>query len=169
MAKKLSNISYMPAVENVSRKFALRRETCTNKTIQTRNSEGNGKVVNIPGRTYMGAMTIECHVNGYGIVKKNVLFIRKPMTLGPASQSQAEAKTAFAVGNAWARAAQKDLSAITQNQITYLSCRDNHTAIYRVLTDGYQSMTGWMRAIAIKAANDGVTLPQSHLLTDIHE
>ena len=169
MAKKLSNISYMPAVENVSRKFALRRETCTNKTIQAQNSNGNGKAVFIPGRTYMGAMTIESHVNGYGIVKKNVLFIRKPMTLGPASAAQADAKTAFMIGNEWAIATMKDLSVLTQNQQTYLSCRDNHTAIYRVLTDGYQSMYGWVRAIAIKAANDGVTLPQSHLLTDIHE
>lgn len=170
MAKKLSNVALMPAVEGISRKLALRREKCYNKTLHYTNQAGTavGKEVFLPGSTYMGVISTDYGIIGHGVVKRNVLFMRKPMNAPVTTTNQARVRAIFANGVAWANDAAADLSAITQNQITFLNCVNNGSGISGVSPKGYHTMLGWMKAVAIRALSLGKELPASNLLDDIH-
>lgn len=169
MAKKLSNVAFMPAIDGISRKLALRREKCYNRTEQFVGESGaRGKEVVIPGSTYMGVITRDYNIIGTGFVKRSTLFMRKPMNAPIVTTAQNQIRAAFANGVVWAVEADQDLGAITQNQITFLNCKDNGTGIAGVSPRGYNTMQGWMKAVAIKAIRAGKTLPESHLLDDIH-
>lgn len=145
MAKKLSNISFMPAVDGVSRKLALRKETCTDKVIY----DGAGKEVLIPGVTYMGCSVRKVSINGYGPVSKNILFMRKPMAQRVADAAETERRARFAGAVRWASAAMRDLSTIEANEAKYNQARaDLRKHIAGVSASGYESMSGWMMAVA---------------------
>lgn len=169
MAKKLSNVAFMPAIDGISRKLALRREKCINRTEQFVGESGaRGKEIYLPGKTYMGVVTRDYNIIGTGFVTRSTLFMRKPMNAPVVTTAQNQIRAAFANGIAWANDANADLGAITQNQITFLNCRDSGTGIAGVSPRGYHTMLGWMKAVAIKAIRAGKTLPESHLLDDIH-
>lgn len=145
MAKKLSNISFMPAVDGISRKLALRKETCTDKVL----INGGGKEVIIPGVTYMGASVRKVSINGYGPVSKNILFMRKPMAQRVADAAELERRARFTGAVRWAAAALNDLSTIEANDAKYSQARaDLRKTIAGVSASGYESINGWMMAIA---------------------
>lgn len=160
--KKISNVDLMPAVEGISRKLALRRETCYDQTINKGGDENN-KVL-IPGHTYMGIVTKDVRIIGYGTTKRVRLFMRKPMTTPPLTVDQIQRRIAFTTGNAWVAAAQKDLTVISANQAKFLAAmQDLGKTINGISAAGYQSMRGWMSAIAISLAADD-RLPETHAL-----
>lgn len=155
MAKKVSNITFMPVVESISRKFALRKETCSLKG----NDQGQTDVVQ-----YMGSGTRTKKFNGT-FVTQNYFFMRKNARLTQPSSSELDARAAFTQGNAWALAARSDLMAITANQQKFKeSNASGGSKRIKGLWAGNYTMLSWMRAIAIKMVNDGETLPQDHLL-----
>lgn len=166
MAKKLSNVQLAFAVEGISRKLALRRETCIEKSV---NKGGLGDVTKatvIPGHTYMGVVSRMRNVNGIGQVRQNFLFIRKSMAAVPLTSEQVDQRAYFGAGIKWVKAAWSDLNAITQNQMRYKAAREDFSkTIEGVSAYGYKNMRGWMSAIAIrlKAADK---LPQTHVLPD---
>lgn len=163
--KKLSNVQLAYAVEGISRKLALRRETCVEKKL---NVGGNGfKHLNIPGHTYMGIVSNVVNVHGYGQVRKNRLFIRKSMVAPVSTNEQLDNRAYFQQANAWVVAAQKDLMAITTNQQRFIAARaDLSKKIEGVSLEGYQKMRGWMCAIAFRLLSNGKTLPENHILPD---
>lgn len=161
--KKLSNVQLAYAVEGISRKLALRRETCIEKKLDV---GGNGfHKITIPGHTYMGISSNVVNVHGYGQVRKNRLFIRKSMVAPVSTTEQLDNRAYFTQANAWVVAAQKDLMAITTNQQRfYAAAADLNKKIEGVSLEGYQKMRGWMCAIAFRLLANGKTLPQDHIL-----
>lgn len=163
MAKKLSNVVLMPAVEGISRKIALRRETCFEKIV---NVGSLGNVQEIPGTTYMGVVSRLRNVNGVGHVRQNYLFMRKSTETLPPTSEQLDQRAYFAAGLKWVKDALSDLMAITENQLRYKAALADFTKkIEGVSAFGYKNMRGWMTAIAIRLRAAG-KLPQTHVLPD---
>ena len=163
--KKISNVSFMPAVTGISRKLALRREKCYNVTIP----KGNQMGIALPGKTYMGVVSKEVGIIGYGTVTRTTLFMRTPMNRPADTTAQLEHRSAFAAGVQWANAAILDLSSLAQNQQKFLVARqDLSKRIEGISALGYQSFRGWMQGVAIALAKAD-KLPQTHLLPDWDE
>lgn len=166
MAKKLSNVVLMPAVEGISRKIALRRETCIQKNVNVGDIQDEKDALKIPGTAYMGVVSRLRNVNGVGQVRQNYLFIRKSIVAPTLTSEQLDQRRYFAAGVKWVKDALVDLNAITQNQMRYKAAREDYSKkIAGVSAFGYQKMRGWMSAIAIrlKAADK---LPETHVLPD---
>ena len=153
MAKKLSNITFMPVVETISRKFARRRETCSKKT----NQQGEVSVF-----SYMGSGTRQKRFNG-GLVNQNYFFMRKIARSTEPSSSEMAVRAAFTEGVLWAKAAAADLSALSHNQAAWAESSKTGKTIKGVWAGDY-SYTGYLRAVAIKMAYAGETLPVNHQL-----
>ena len=160
MSKKLGNVALMPAIEGISRKLALRRETCTQKTI----IRGNDNIV-IPGKTYMGVISKDVNVIGYGNAKRVSLFMRKSTILGPVSADQMEVRTNFTAARKWVTDALRDLSALTTNQQKFKEAVDDLSkTISGISASGYQSQRGYMMGVAMAILKEGGTLPVNHQL-----
>lgn len=163
MAKKLSNVVLMPAVEGISRKIALRRETCIKKDVAVGLLNN---VKEIPGTTYMGVVSRMRNVNGVGQVRQNFLFVRKSTQEPMLTSEQIDQRANFAAGVQWVKAAWSDLNAITTNQLRYKAAREDYSKkIEGVSAYGYQNMRGWMSAIAIRLKAAG-KLPETHVLPE---
>lgn len=147
--KRLSNISYMPVVEHISRKFALRKETVSKKGVS------NG---------YMGAGVRYKVVDGESM-KVNYFFMRKNARTSALSSGEIQAQNRFINAQKWVKAAQEDLGAITDNQIKYRECRYNGKKIKGISAKDY-SMRGFMFAVAYKMLQNSETLPEDHILPD---
>lgn len=161
MSKKLGNVSLIPAVEGISRKLALRRETCTQKTLQ-RGIQGE---IVIPGHTYMGVISKSVNVIGYGSANRVNLFMRKSTILSPATAGQVQTRSYFAAARRWVVDAQEDLSVLTANQAKFVAAvNDLSKTIKGISARGYQSMNGWMMGIAFAILKDGEELPSNHAL-----
>lgn len=166
MAKKLSNVVLMPAFEGISRKIALRRETCIEKNVNVGDLGDVQDALKIPGTTYMGVVSRMRNVNGVGQVRQNFLFIRKSIVAPTLTSEQLDQRAYFAAGLKWVKDALVDLMAITENQLRYKAARADYSKkIQGVSAYGYKNMRGWMSAIAIrlKAADK---LPANHILPD---
>ena len=165
MGRKLSTISYHPMVTGISRKFATGDQKCVNRMIR----KGSGSQVLIPGVSFMGAQVRNVTLNGHGNVQKNIMFFRKPIAPILASQRQMIVRTSFALANDWAKAVMEDLSTIQANSAKYNAAKaDFSKTIHGVSAEGYESMYGWVRAVAFAIRyNDGDgggTLPADHVL-----
>lgn len=168
MAKLISNVVLMPAVEGISRKLALRRETCTEHLFVKGGGEAGGSETNthlVPGNTYMGIVSTVKNVIGIGDVRVNNLFMRKSTKLPVITSAQLDARQNFIDVNAWVLAAKSDLMAITQNQAKFRAAKaDLSKTISGVSAYGYQGMTGWMKGVCFGILRAGGTLPQDHNL-----
>ena len=170
MAKKLSNVVLMPAFEGISRKIALRRETCIQKNVNVGDIQETKDELKIPGTTYMGVVSRMRNVNGVGQVRQNFLFIRKSIVAPTLTSEQLDQRRYFAAGLKWVKAALVDLAAITENQLRYKAARADYSKkIQGVSAYGYQKMRGWMSAIAIRLAAAGKLPESSHVLPDFDE
>lgn len=162
--KKISNVDLMPAVDGISRKLALRREKCYNETIN-KGGDGNKQIV-IPGHTYMGVTSKDVRIIGYGTVKRVRLFMRKPMDAPVATADQFAQRGHFSIGVGWTNAALKDLTVISANSAKFLAAmQDTSKTIAGISAAGYQTMRGWMSAIAIALDAEG-HLPETHALPE---
>lgn len=165
MAKKLSNVVLMPAVEGISRKIALRRETCVEKKVNVGKIQEAQDALKIPGTTYMGVVSRMRNVNGVGQVRQNYLFIRKSIVAPDLTSEQLDQRAYFSTGLKWVKAAWSDLSAITDNQLRYNAARaDFSKKIQGVSAYGYKNMRGWMSAIAIRLAAADKLPTSGHVL-----
>lgn len=167
MAKKLSNVQLAFAVEGISRKLALRRETCIEKSVNVGLLGGNQDTMKIPGHTYMGVVSRMRNVNGIGQVRQNFLFIRKSIVAAPLTSEQLDQRAYFSAGIKWVKDAWSDLNAITQNQMRYKAAREDFSkTIEGVSAYGYKNMRGWMSAIAIRLKAADKLPASSHVLPD---
>lgn len=161
--KKISNVDLMPAVEGLSRKLALVREKCYTKSIGKGGEDSNTEVV-IPGHTYMGVITKDVNIIGYGTTKRVRLFMRKPVKAPVPTAQDLARRLYFTEGVKWTNAALQDLTVVTANQQKFHDAvEDLSKTISGVSAAGYQSIRGWMAAIAIKLAA-AEQLPQTHAL-----
>ena len=165
MAKKMSNVSFMPAIEGISRKLALRRETCINKDVEVGLRPGNKKVV--PGQTYMGVVTRPVNVIGVGTIQRSTLFMRKPMNATVADNATLKRRTDFAYASDWAKNAMTSLEVASANTAKFLAAKEDFSKkIKGISAYGYQSPRGWYFAIAYAIRKDSGVLPQNYALPD---
>ena len=148
-------VVYMPVVDQINRKFALRKTKCVKV-------EGR---VNLEANRFMGGMTTERYLPGYGIVRKNSLFFRvNPRSTEP-SEDERLLRLHFSQGVKAGNRLLKDLSVITRYTEMYDQASDDFTKkVFGVSAKGYD-YRGWMIACQIKAYfNDEAgkgTWPQS--------
>lgn len=165
MAKKISNVSFMPAIEGISRKLALRRETCINKDVNVGGQPANKKV--IPGQTYMGVVTRPVNIIGVGTVQRSTLFMRKPMNAPVATSATLLRRVNFAKAKIWVDAAMQSLEVVSANMAKFIAAKaDLSKTIKGVSARGYQSERGWMFAIAYAILKQGGQLPQNYALPE---
>lgn len=169
--KKLSNVEFITGIESVSRKFARRIDTASNKYVVNGSYVSGSEPANdvdckvIPGQAYFGSVSRTVQVFGVGNVRKNTFFVRKPFAAKAATQSQIAVRERMIAAKAWVDAAMESLEAITDNQNIFLQCKNDFTkSVWGVKTIGYQTMRGWMMACAIAKLATGDTLPTNHKL-----
>lgn len=155
VVKKISNIAYMPVVEHISRKFALRRETLGTKTYQ-------GKQVRV-SNGFMGAGVREKRIGG-DFVKCNYFFMKKYGRSTPLSAKETRARADFQDAQGWVKDAMEDLAVIVTNQQKYQQSLESGKKIKGYWAGNYNSVRSWMVAIAITMRHDNETLPQDHNL-----
>lgn len=168
--KKLSNIAFDPVVQQINRKFATRKTTCTNKYIQKGSSvgeqPGNGvSNVVIPGTRYMGAYGRTVRITGVGLVQKNTFFMRNPMQAAIPTADALAARARFAHAGIWMREGWDDLAAYNVNQKRFTESKDDPTkTIEGKANIGYQSIRGYITGMAYAILAAGKELPTNHQL-----
>lgn len=149
------SIQYTPVVEQINRKFAVRKKTCAA-------SVKVGPVITESNPWMGGATKTEprCGIEG---ARKNYFVFRENARSSAISEAESTARTIFAQANAWVNAAKKDLSAISINQHVMDQVFENPKVRYDNLLrgEGY-TYYGFMRAWAIKKLTNGGELPANH-------
>ena len=153
--KRLSNISYMPVVEHISRKFALRNETVSLKPYKS-----SGNVQRTSG--YMGAGVRYKVVDGAKRLT-NYIFMRKNPRTSSLTAKELAARANFIACQEWVKAAMEDLSVYTDNQIKYQECFKGGKTIKHISAKNY-GFRGFMFAVAMEIRKSGGTLPEDHNL-----
>lgn len=156
-----SNVRFTPVVEEINRKWAPRKKTCSaSKKIGPVETES---------QSWMGSATLKIARAGIEGARKNYFVFRENARQSAASARELLIRGAMEAGNAWKVLALKDLMAISTNQARYLVCANNPAAYIevgdgeRLYAKGY-SMPGFVAAYAIKQYLYNGTLPQDHLI-----
>ena len=166
-AKNLSNVTLIPAVEGISRKLALRRESCYGKSVSHMGYVGSTKVT-APGTTYMGVINQQKNIIGIGKVSTNHLFMRRASLAPESSDAQITVRHNFAVAAAWAKNAATSLSALSTNQARFFAAKaDLSKTVAGVSAAGFQKFRGWLFGIAMALQQDPeATLPSNYQVPD---
>lgn len=109
--KKLSNISYMPVVESINRKFALRKETLGYKPYK-----GGTYVQTSSG--FMGGGTRLVRVNDQ-LVKANYFWMKKFARNSPLSSREIQLREHFTIAAQSAKATVQNLAVLTKIQADF--------------------------------------------------
>ena len=102
--KKLSNVEFITGIESVSRKFARRIDTASNKYVVNGSYVSGSEPANdvdckvIPGQAYFGSVSRTVQVFGVGNVRKNTFFVRKPFAAKAATSSQIAVRGVKTIG-----------------------------------------------------------------------
>ena len=133
MAKlKKNNITYMPVVEGISRKFTLRSDKATSPAF-----EG-----------YMGAVSTVKSLTGIGAVRKNWFFMRKAAFVTAQSEDAINARNRFTNVSQGIKTIMRDLSQITDVQQLFLQTKNDQTkTINGVHNYGFSSVRSWAFAV----------------------
>lgn len=138
MKKVKSNISFMPVVESINRKFALRRETCSEKLI--------GEKVIDPVK-YMGAGTRTKSVAGYGAVSVNYFFMRKFARQSPLTADERSARILFGTISTAVAALQKDLNQLSLIQAKWREALADFSKTMNGISAYGRDFRGWVWAV----------------------
>lgn len=172
--KRLSNIAFDPVVQQINRKFATRKTTCTNKYYVKGNNGGAGDQplpsvsnVVIPGTRYMGAYGRTVRITGVGLVQKNTFFMRNPMQAAVPTTAALTARANFAKAVKWTNEGYEDLTAFTVNQHRFVDSKDDTTKTIKGKANvGYQSMRGYICGMAYAIVSSGDVLPANYQLPE---
>lgn len=143
MARK-NPIKYAYFVENVSRKFTLRKNKC---------SQGNtyGNFTAEPTR-YMGGAVRQNSRFGYGNENKNYMFLRFNPRSTPVTSDERVLQTQFSTAAKLRKAWKRDLSVVaTLLQAWSDPSNGSAKGIHKL---GY-TFNGWLFAVAYAVAGDG--------------
>ena len=148
-----ANIGYQPIVEEVSRKFVPRKETCT----------AGGKVgpAEVAASGWMGGAVRKSYRAGLGACTRNYLVIRANARESVTSQKELDARVRFADAANGRNHIMRDLGQITKVQELYVAAKDDRSKVINgVSAEGY-TMQGWIMSVQYKglekAAEDGTS------------
>ena len=153
--KKNHTIAYIPGISGVSRKFALRRDTCIDKEYASG--------VTTDGVSYLGGSVHTKNLLGVGEVKNNFVFMRMAMKKPRATAAQSEVRTFFTLCVGWVNAAMKDISTISENKAKIKEAAATHKNIGNASVYG-NTFRGvfWDYCYGVVSSTGNV--PQSYLL-----
>lgn len=158
--KRLSNITFDPVVEGISRKFARRIDTNVDKSVMVGKLEGT-KIV-APGNRYMGCVSRIVNVNGLGNVRKNTFFMRFPMKAHTLTNSQMTNQGNFIQVAAWVPLRKTNLQVIASDTRMYKEAlKDFGKTIKGISASGYETFTGWLFAIGMAYKKADENLPET--------
>lgn len=163
MAKLVkSTINYMTGIEGVSRKFTLRRNTCTNKNVAQAVVGGLHKIIG-PSKFFGGSVRTK-YISGYGKVQQNYLFMRLI-----AQDTTGKSALVLHIRNAFAQASKSkseimnDLSQIATLVANWkIADADHSKRMAGVSAAGYD-MPGWVMAIQFaRLKNNNWSTPENY-------
>ena len=128
-----ATIGYIPVVESINRKFALRREKINNG-------------VNSP-KCYLGGMTRTTYIAGQGPVAKNFLFLRKHAISVAPSADQMEIKQLFTLTTKSVSHIMKDISQVTPVKNLWLQAKENSALRIKGVSAYGRTYRGWIWAV----------------------
>ena len=159
--KKLSNISYMPVVESINRKFALRKETL-DPIWYRRHTAVTQQVKVISG--YMGGASRKVRVNDQW-VNVNYFWMRKNTRNTPITQSEQVARNNFTMAAKSAEATLHNLAVLTTIQSDFFGHNlPTHTAVRTregVFAGDYSTQRGWVMAIRMAQIAKGESITET--------
>lgn len=140
MAVRLkSNIAYQPIVEEVSRKFVPRKETCK--------AGGKAGPVVVESNGWMGGAVRTTNRGVIGKCKRNYLVIRSNARQSQVSNKELAARVNFQRVVAGRKAILSDLTQITEVEAKWMTARLDATKMCNgVSTEGY-TFKGWIFAV----------------------
>lgn len=151
--RKAANIQYIPVVESINRKFALRREIAGFDA-----RTGNTTI-------YMGGATKNFPVAAGGAFKKNYFFMKKYRSSKALSSTQIDYREWFTAATKWQSEAMKRPQVLTANMVKWNEAsEDQSKTIAGVSAYGYTNIRTWMTAICVALRKDGQTLPADYAL-----
>lgn len=141
--KLKSNISYMPAVESINRKFALRKNTCS---IGRAGDIARSNLETEVAR-FMGGSTRTTNRAGLGTCTRNVMFFRENPRSSVASVEEVQRRALFAQIGTAVPAILKDLSQVTTITNMWIEALADPTlACNGIRAKGY-TYRGWIFAV----------------------
>lgn len=162
MAKEVkSTINYMTGIEGVSRKFTLRRNTCTNKRIANAIIGANHKILG-PTKFFGGSVRTQ-YISGFGKVQNNYLFMRLIAQKTSGSSLVLHIRTAFAEASKSKSEIMNDLSQIATLTANWkIADADHSKRMAGVSAAGYD-MPGWVMAIQFaRLKNNNWMTPENY-------
>lgn len=139
MAKLKANIAYMPVVDSINRKFALRKNTCSH--------DSKVGVVEKEVAKFMGGATRTTNRAGVGTCTRNYMFFRENPRTTVVTAEETARRQLFAQIGAAVPAIFKDLTQITRmTEMWVEALADPTKACNGVRAKGY-TWRGWVFAV----------------------
>lgn len=140
MAKRLkANIGYQPIVEEVSRKFVPRKETCSQRS--------HFGPVTIDASGWMGGAVRKSNRAGLGACTRNYLVIRANARQMEPTGDEVAAREMFADAIKGRNHIIRDLGQITSVQTLWMTAKDIRSKLINgVSAEGY-TFYGWIMAV----------------------
>ena len=142
MAKLKANIAYIPVVESINRKFALRKNTCSINTI-----DGTHLVLATEVNKFMGGATRTTNRAGVGTCTRNYMFFRENPRSSATTQEERDRRNLFGQIGAVVPIIFKDLSQLTRmTEMWVEALADASKACNGISAKGY-TWRGWVFAV----------------------
>lgn len=141
-----SNIAYKPMVEEVSRKFVPRKETCA--------AGGAAGPVTIESTGWMGGAVKTLGRAGLGITKRNFLVVRQNARSSAVTADELEARALFKQVNAAAYSITHDLQQISRVQQMFIQAGEDKTKLCNGISAYGYTMKGWVFAVQYAGKKD---------------
>lgn len=134
-----ANIGYQPIVEEVSRKFVPKKETCS--------AAGYVGPVFVESNGWMGGAVRKSNRAGLGACTRNFMVIRANARASQPSTEEINARVRFTEAVQGVNYINKDLTQIARVQALWVAAKDDQTKLMNgVRALGY-TMKGWMKAV----------------------
>lgn len=141
-----ATIGYIPVVESINRKFALRRE-------KINNSEASPKC-------YLGGMTRTIYRAGVGPIAKNFMFLRKYAISVAPNADQLAIRQTFTLTTKSVSVITKDLAQITSVKNLWLQAKENPALLMKGVSAYGKTFRGWIWSICWIRYDNGETPEQ---------
>lgn len=143
MAKLKANIAYMPVIESINRKFALRKNTCSQDSVV----DGARLLLEKEVAKFMGGATRTTNRAGVGTCTRNYMFFRENPRSSATTAEEIARRQLFGQIGAAVPAIFKDLTQITRMTEMWLEALANPTkACNGIGAKGY-TWRGWVFAV----------------------
>lgn len=152
------NITYLPVVEQINRKFATRKKTCSRKV-------AIGPVIKETA-SWMGGATNVKSRGGLGSVSKNYLVFRENARASVLSQAEMDNQVIFSMVSSSIYALLHDLNQISRIQGLWMQVKDDGSKTVNGISGLGYTFKGWVFAVqfAGRKADPGydvTSFPQS--------